>query len=360
MKAKMKTANNILWIITAIAIGSCNEGIDPISKVEPGPDEAAPTVVINKPSLPKIIIPFTDEKTNLDVEFDVVDDIEIKTITVSLDGTSIGTYDSFKDYRRAKNLQVYENLPIGHHTIEVTATDVSNKTTTKTFDFEISNIYEAKYAGEIFYMPFEGGVFKNLIGNKDATVVGAPGFVEGKFGSAYAGAANAYLRVPTTGLLGPEFSATFWYKANATPDRSGILTISAPPANPGDNNLKYGFRFFREGSASNQTFKLNAGFGTDGKWVDGGPAASLNPATAGWAHMAFTISPTKCVVYINGVIAKEEAFAGIDWTGVDMLSIASGAPHFVAWDHKSDLSLYDELRLYNKALTQEEVTATME
>jgi hypothetical protein len=35
----------------------------------------------------------------------------------------------------------------------------------------------------------------------------------------------------------------------------------------------------------------------------------------------------------------------------------SGAPRFTEWNHKSDLSLMDELRIFSKSLTQTEVQA---
>jgi hypothetical protein len=75
--------------------------------------------------------------------------------------------------------------------------------------------------------------------------------------------------------------------------------------------------------------------------------------------MAFTISGTECVVYINGVVVSQGTFSGIDWTGCDILSIMSGAPRFTEWGHFSDLSLMDELRIFNKALTQTEVQTIM-
>ncbi len=35
----------------------------------------------------------------------------------------------------------------------------------------------------------------------------------------------------------------------------------------------------------------------------------------------------------------------------------SGAPNFVGWNHRSDRGMLDDLRLFDKALTAEEVTA---
>jgi len=153
-----------------------------------------------------------------------------------------------------------------------------------------------------------------------------------------------------------------WYKLNATPDRGGILVMGPPdPDHPDAMNLRTnGFRFFREpGADGNQRFKLNVGIGTGETWVDGGTAADVDPTTGEWIYLAFTISPTKAIVYINGEVVKESDITGIDWTGCDLLSIMSGAPRFTEWGHKSDLSYLDDLHLYNKVLTQEEIQSMM-
>jgi len=357
MKILRYISLSVLVILIAI---SCNDGIDPISHVAPGPDELSPSVRIVNPSINKIIIPFTQTETPLDIQFEATDDIEIASIIVSLDGTQLTTFNDFLDYRRVTKTYVYQNLPIGNHMVEVTATDMEGKSTTQTFSFEISNIYEPLYDGEIFYLPFESGSHNDLISKVSATPVGTPGFAEGKIGMAYAGSTGAYLTFPTDGIMNEEFSATFWYKVNAAPDRSGILTISAPnPGDPTANNLKHGFRFFREGSSSNQVFKLNVGHGADGTWFDGGAAASINPFSADWVFLAFTISGSHAAVYINGEVVNEADFPGVDWSNCDGLTIGSGEPNFVGWSHFSDLSLYDELRIFNKALSKEEIQTIM-
>jgi hypothetical protein len=150
-------------------------------------------------------------------------------------------------------------------------------------------------------------------------------------------------------------------KVNPVPDRAGILVMGPPDAAAPTamNNRTSGFRFFRENAGGKQRFKLNAGNGTADSWFDGGAAADVDPTTGTWNHFAYTISATECVVYINGEIAKQGTFTGIDWTGCDILSIMSGAPRFTGWNHFSDLSLMDELRIFNKALTQAEVKTIM-
>jgi hypothetical protein len=340
---------------------ACNEGIDPIGHVEPGPDETAPTVLITYP-VEGAKVQVTQDVAPITIQFEATDDIEIQTVAIALDGTEIASLSGFKDYRRAIEDHTYETLENGAHVLTVTATDMAGKSTSTSVNFEKVPPYQPVFEGEVFYMPFDGD-FVELVSITTATKVGSPTFTnESVSGRAYAGAGESYLTLPTTGIINEEFSAAFWYNLNASPDRSGILTIGPPdpnlPATP--NNRKSGFRFFREGSPTNQTFKLNVGNGAADSWFDGGAAASLNPATTDWVHLAFTISDSEVAVYIDGEVVSQGAFTGVDWTGCDILSIASGAPRFTEWGHMSDQSLFDELRIFNKALTQEEVQAVME
>ncbi|HMB62314.1 MAG TPA: LamG domain-containing protein, partial [Eudoraea sp.] len=128
------------------------------------------------------------------------------------------------------------------------------------------------------------------------------------------------------------------------------------PEFPDIQNLRTkGFRFFMEAGGDGQIFKLNVGHGAGDGWFDGGAAASIPVDTADWVHLAFTISGTECVVYVDGEVVAQGAFPGVDWTGCNLLSIGSGSPRFTEWGHFSDLSYIDELRLYNKALSQGEV-----
>jgi hypothetical protein len=219
------------------------------------------------------------------------------------------------------------------------------------------------FDGELFHMAFDGNFTESESGT-NATVVGSPGFAgAGMSGDAYKGAAASYLTFPTAGLTGTSFSATFWMNINATPDRAGILTVSAPDAvNPGTpNNRNHGFRFFREAAGAKQRFKLNVGTGAGDSWFDGGVNADVDPATTDWVHFAFSISPTDAKVFINGnVVSSGTLSSPISWAGCDILSIMSGAPRFTEWGHLSDLSSMDELHLYGKALTQEDVQLIMQ
>ena len=350
--------NKFIVLLSLLLVFSCDNGIDPITAVDPGPDAGAPVINIVKPT-EGFEIQVPEPVTSVNIQFKVEDDIEVSLITVQLDGVEIATYNDFLDYRIVNREMTYDNVTTGDHVLIVEATDIAGNVTTKVSNFTKTPPYTPLFNGEMFYMAFDGS-YSDLVSNVEATEVGNPGFAgESKVGTnAYAGATGSYLTYPTNGLLGNEFSASFWYKVNGTPDRAGILVIGPPDdANPdAPNNRNNGFRFFREGGATNQTFKLNVGNGTADSWFDGGAAATIDPTVStDWIHLAFTISDTEAVVYMNGEVVSQGPFPGVDWTGGDMLSIMSGAPRFTGWGHLSDLSYMDELRLFNVALSQSEI-----
>lgn len=238
----MKRMKYFLAFAMAIILAAgCNEGIDPISQLDPGPDKDAPVITIKSPTQ-GLAIEVDSLVASVMVQLEVTDDIELKSVSVLMDNAEIGSMTTFKDYRRALMEFRYKNVTTGMHTLTVKATDLGGKTSEKSVVFEKKPPYVPVYAGEVFYMPFNGD-FVEKISFKGATVVGAPGFTDAslKGSKAYAGATDSYLTFPMAGLKSGDFSASFWYKVNASPDRSGIL--SASPA--GEDRTK-GFRLFRE------------------------------------------------------------------------------------------------------------------
>lgn len=359
--------HKLFFTFVAISLIGCDDNyIDDISSVDPGADEEAPTVTINYP-LEGTAVRVVEEVTDITISFSASDDIELKTVAVQLDGEEIATYDAFVDFRNmAVDDLVFEGLTNGEHTLQVQVTDVANKTSSQSVAFEKLAPYEPM-ENEIFYLPFDGE-YVDLVTLTTGTKVGSPVFetedvISGI--SSYKGVEGAYVTFPTTGLTNPEFSASFWMKINAVPTHAGILVMGPEDAaNPNAQNLRTsGFRFFREPDtnvSTKQRFKLNVGTGTGDVWFDGGDAANIAPEDFDvWHHFAFTISQSEATVYIDGEIVSSGAFGGVNWTGINLLSIMSGAPRFTGWNHLSDQSLMDELRIFDKELTQEEVQALM-
>jgi hypothetical protein len=338
-------------LLMALAI-SCEKGIDPINSVAPGTDSLAPTIVIAYPlEGTKVQVP--DEIATITIKLTAVDDIELKKVSLLMDGEQIASFSSFKDYRRAVLEYKYDSLTMGDHVLSVVATDLSDKSTTQLVNFKKIPPY-VPLNGEVFYMPFDGD-FGDLISLKEAKKVGSPSLVAGRVGQAYAGAKDSYLTFPTTGILGAEFSVSFWYKLNGDPLRAGILSISnTPPVPMVDSTRRQGFRLARENSGDKQNIFVNFGIGTADVWMN--PFIAVAPSD-NWMHIAVTISANKATCYVNGAVVKETGTEGpLSWAGCKLMSIGSGEPNFTYWEHFSDKSQLDELRIFNKALTAEEVT----
>ncbi|WP_319499640.1 LamG domain-containing protein [uncultured Draconibacterium sp.] len=357
----MKTYNK-LFILALIlfAFNACDQNyIDGISAVDPGADETAPQVTINFPP-EGYEIQTNAAIASVDIDFEVRDDIEIGSISVKIDGAEIASYSEFMDYRVAMRTYTYDNVTTGSHVLSVTATDLDGKTTTATINFAKSPPYVPQYEGEIFYMPFNNE-YRDMVSLNNATVTGSPGFAPGiQGGTSYLGAAESYLTFPSAGLAqGEEFSASFWLKIDASDTRAGILSIApAEPSSPSDKPS--GFGFIREGSETSQKFLLLVGNGTNATWFNPGAPATIDPTVQnGWIHFAISISATEAAFYMNGEQVSQGEFSGIDWSDVGPLSIMSGDPNFSGWNHKTEKGQMDELRLFNKALTQDEVKTIM-
>ncbi|WP_437398640.1 LamG-like jellyroll fold domain-containing protein [Flagellimonas lutimaris] len=349
----MKTIRLILVNCLAILFFyGCDQGIDPITEVDLGADVTAPQITINYPTEGTQIQVF-EEETSLDIDIEVTDDIEVKNIKVMLNGTQIASFNSFLDYRVVLKEFSYDNLRDGDHKLTVAATDLEGKTSTEEVNFSKSPPYEAMFDGEVMYMPFDGQ-FMDLISFQEAGEVGNPGFAGEAFlgADAFQGAVDSYLTFPMDNLKSTEFSAAFWYKVNPTPDRAGILVV-------GDDadDRNQGFRLFREGDANEQRIKVNVGTGGAESWNDG----SVIDVTAGeWVHVAVSISQTQSTIYFNGVeMFTADLPAPIDWTGCEELHIGAGGPTFDYWGHGYDASQMDELRIFDKALTQNDVQIMM-
>lgn len=349
---------NYMLIATLLFMLSCQEGyMDEIKARDAGPDTESPEITINYPRQ-GTEIQVLSATTDITIDFEVEDDIEIASIIMNLNGEEIANLTEFRDFRIVRDTVPYEGLTDGNHTLTITATDLVGNSTNESVNFSKTPPYTPMYRGEILYMPFDDN-YLDLVGFREPEVIGSPGFAgEGAAGGdALAGAEGGYISFPTEGLVGEEFSATFWMKVTGNPDRAGVIVASPEDTeNPtAPNNRSKGFRFFRENAAGEQRFKLNIGTGESDSWFDGGEDADVIPNADEWTHFAFAISQSSAAVYINGQVVREGDFGGIDFTDVNNISILSGEPNWTGWDHLSDQSFLDELRFYNVALTQSEI-----
>jgi len=343
----MKKKTELIFALAVLALlSACRQGNDPVSEIAPEADQKPPAVEIVYPK-EGTQIQVNKEVTGITFKTTVTDDVELKSILAYMDEKQIGAFNVFKDYRRSLDT-IPHQLSTGRHVFKITATDLSGKVTNSSVNFvKLPPYYAMK--DEVFYMPLNSGV-NDKAAIADGIIVGKPSFDAGKKEQAYFGATNAYISYDLTdNLKKPEMSYSFWYKLNSTPDQAGLLTIGT--VDEGDK--KHGLRLYREGASAAQTIKLSVGIGAAESVNDGG----IIPAGAEWAHIAVVISKTASIIYINGVEVGRGALASpISWEGCASMSVASGEPNG-HMNHKSDLSGYDELRIFSKAMTEAEVAA---
>lgn len=218
--------------------------------------------------------------------------------------------------------------------------------------------------GQMFYMDFDDN-FEEPQSLSEATVIGSPGFAKGIKGNAYAGAKDSYLTFSTSALaaqLSPTMTFSFWYKVNNEPDRAGILVIGPKDKDqPADkqNNRSTGLRIFRENAGGKQSLKANIGNGEKGITVSTSKENHLETDEPTWKFITLVLMNGKATLYIDAVEIDSQEVT-VSWKDCDIMSIGSGAPRFTGWNHWSDHSLIDELRIYTEALTAAEVKAKFE
>ena len=353
----MKTKYNYLYsCLFALALVSCNNGLDSIKAVDPGVDTSAPVVSVIYPS-EGTLLRVTDDITDININCDVTDDIELKTVTIKLDDNLINEVTDFTDYRHGIIKFNYANVTNGTHVLTVVAQDLTGKETTSMVHFSKAEPYKATYDGEVMYFPFDGD-YTELVSIKNATIVGNPSFGgDAKVGlNSYSSTDGAYISFPAETITANNTCTfTFWYNVNAVPDRAGILVLG-DVIEAATSQRMHGFRLFREGSSTEQRIKANVGVGTTDVWCDG----FVVPVDGSWKFIALVIDTDKVSLYCDGELGLSSALsAPVDWTNCTSLSILNGSPSFDYWGHKYDGSMMDDLRGYNKALTEEEIKTIM-
>lgn len=373
----MKIFRSMFLGAAMLVASACEEGIDPISRVAPGPDEVAPTILIKNPATEKILIPVSETQKDVVFEFEVTDDIELANITVSLNGSQVETHDEFKDYRRVVHSFTQNSLPVGYHSLEIKATDLTGKSATKVFEFEVSNDYVAR-EGEIFYMPFEDDKLLDLVSEQTGTPSGAVAFTDGVKGKAasFDGASQSYFLFPGEALAALQsFTISFWVKpifidADDSDGIDGILGL----VNLSNTGTFWGnIDLFVENNSNPEGAIIKShilnGNG-DETWIDN--ITGVENFFGAWSHhaMVFDGAAGQFEYYINGVSVSTKAAA---W-GTDPLTFSNSGPMVFGTVHfQTDPSLttgsgaqswasyltgeMDEIKIFNRPLPAAEVTA---
>ena len=205
--------------------------------------------------------------------------------------------------------------------------------------------------GLVLYLPFdegEGDVAKDISGNDHDGVIDNPDWVDGKFGKAlkFGGeGSGTFVTVESTPELNVnEMTFMAWINADHWDGTRQIVGKSVHGGCGG--RVQYGL--FSEGG----TFRLR--FETEGGRAD--IDAPALPATGEWVHVAITNDGTTAKIFING----EEVVTG----DVPGKLNANDDPFRIAQDcdrlQYIFAGIIDEVRLWNRALSEKEIGDFME
>lgn len=367
----MKTNRLVIILAGLILVWSCKDGfIDDITAVAPGEDVTAPTITIDYP-FEGAVIQVLEPIAPVEIKLKAADDIELQSVEVELDGDNIASFNSFKDYRQAIQTFTYATLENGNHTLTVIAEDKTGKTTSKSVNFIKKEPYEAKYEGELIYLPFDGD-YLELLSLGSVTPAGNPTFVDGKKGkSIKLDAANsAYLTYPSTVFAGvSSFSMAFWVKPTFVPNdaNDGIRGILGLVNFSNTTGFWGNIDYFVENGSNPANSKLVVHVTNDDSesWFNDGTLATVSGFFGNWSHHVITFDgdTRQFKYYINGSLYYSKA-AG--WT--DALTFKNpgplvfGAVHFMTNPSSTSGSgsqgwasyltgEFDEIRIFDRAIS---------
>jgi Concanavalin A-like lectin/glucanases superfamily len=365
-----------------LALSSCSEGyIDDISQVSAGDDKSAPIVTIMNPASGTVTIPFTDTMADYTFDFKASDDIELKSISISLDGSMLKSYTNFIDYRNYTGKYLYKNLGLGNHTFKVDATDLSGKTTTKTYAFNVTNVYQPIYTGESFFVPFDYPssdplkFASDLLQNTPATS-NPLALTSGISGNAIQGANLKYITYskPNDWLSTAKgFTVSFWFKLNGQTKNNnggnGPEYIFSIPTSTDHWSGGQAMLFFESNSTGTQIkFPVVDKNKSDTWFTWEGTNAIPGIADNSWKHCALVYdnATSKMTLYINGVANSNTA----SWSGHGDINMdASTAKEFRLGAGPKDVNTdtaddwlrstwkggLDQFRLFNQALSASDI-----
>ncbi|HOZ83960.1 MAG TPA: hypothetical protein PK191_00635 [Niabella sp.] len=312
-----------LGLMLSLSLTACKKGyIDPISKVDSGPDGAAPTITVISPATATVVIPFTDTKTNLSFQFSASDDIELKNIDIALNGVKLASFNSYIDYRSYKGSYAYNDLALGNHTFSVIATDLSGKSTTKEFPFTVTNKYQPIFASESFFVPFDYPstdplkIPSDIILNTPA-IANSTSSLTGINGKGMQGGGVNYITYtkPNSWINDAKsFTVSFWFKLNGQTKNNnggnGPEYIFSIPSTNGHWSGGQSMLFFETNSTGTQIkMPVVAADMTDTWFVWEGGNAIPGIADNTWRHcaMVYDAGTSKMSLYMNGVANAVQA-----------------------------------------------------
>lgn len=202
----------------------------------------------------------------------------------------------------------------------------------------------AEVQDPIAWYKFDGNALDSSGNGKNATLNGETSFVEGVNGQGQAlklNGSNAYVQLPQ-GILSnlQNFTISAWVRVDTSQNFQRVFDF-------GNNTTSY--TFMTPSNGTNSKFSITNG-GTASEYATLGKI----PVTGNWAHMAMVLNENITTMYINGypVASNECTFLKPYQLGATLYNYIGKSqwttdPYFNG--------TIDDFRIYNRAVTQEEL-----
>lgn len=205
----------------------------------------------------------------------------------------------------------------------------------------------------------DGSVFKN--DGESVAMKGTSKYVIGKNGKAISISKGSYIRVPSKDQLNfdTEFTVSLWLKLDNAGTYPLLYRLNPAIGNENNNDYTYNLSVKSWGNNNNNTKLMlqTKAYNSDYWSTKKGPALTgaftytENKVQAtSWLHYTYTYKAGELNFYLNGKLIETKKFS-------DDLNICNASGDLlIGYDNKTFLNgAIDELKLYNKCLTQKEV-----
>ncbi|MBD3183453.1 hypothetical protein GF312_14235 [Candidatus Poribacteria bacterium] len=232
-------------------------------------------------------------------------------------------------------------------------------------------IHAAVVDGVVLHLPFDEGsgtVTQDMSGNgNDATLVGNPQWVDGKFGMAlqFNGEENSnYVEVPDSPSLNPELEITCaaWIYFDEFHPSAGIISKYIGSGNQRSYNIHM--------NHTEDSLAIASGCSSNGIYQAGVSTTVTNTEegtlTAGeWQHVAMTFRASEFLrIYINGELKADEDASATESIFDNEVPLLIGTDFEIGGEHNGQprefTGIIDEVMVFNRALSDEEIGEIME
>lgn len=302
-------------------------------------DSQAPTVGITTPTGGTV-------SGAISVSANASDNTGVAGVQFKLDGVNLSSEVTSSPYTLTWNTNQTSN---GNHTLTAVARDASGNTTTSApVTVTVSNTGGGGLVGAWSFNEGTGATANDTSGNANhGSIFQATWYTTGKFGKALAfDGSNDMVTVNDTPSLDLTNKMTLeaWVRPTAT---SGWRTILMKEN--GTNELSYGMYARESTNRPSGWLRVNPTSGSS-QSVGATPALATNT----WSHMALTYDGSAMRLYVNGTLRASKNQTGNMYTSSSPLRFGGNA----VWGEYFAGQL-DEIRIYNRALSQPEIQTDM-